>query len=134
MDKFITISRKCKVSDNITVSDEEITKKKFKENIVSPSISEEPKPSCSTAQESKSPSAQQSQSLPTYLNQLQWHAKFKEHTWLSYKNGGFGCTVCISASGTLGAFKLERVRLSNEWCTFSVKAFGDTDSKKRQAI
>lgn len=71
--------------------------------------------------------------LPSFLTKEQWDSKFKEHAWLIFENGAFGCSACKKA-GTLGAYKSERLKISPEWSHCQVKAFGDTDSKKQQAI
>lgn len=62
-----------------------------------------------------------------------WGKKKVSYPWIDCRNGMLGCKICSDLS-SLGAFKTERISLSNEWRSYGIKSNGSNRDAQLKSL
>lgn len=70
---------------------------------------------------------------PNVWSEDMWRRKLQAFPWLDCQNGKLGCKVCREVT-KLGAFKKERISVSNEWRSYTVTFNGSNRSAQLKSL
>lgn len=62
-----------------------------------------------------------------------WGKKKEAYPWIDCRDGKLGCKICSDLS-SLGAFKAERISLSNEWRSYTIKSNGSNRDAQLKSL